>query len=305
MRATVGRSWVFIAGVFLTGAGAESVGQAASQKIVVLQSSSAGAYQEALEGFRSRVNFQLEILNLETNTDGGREAARRSETGELAAIVAIGSKAAESARLASHKIPVVYTMLLQPLRPGQENVSGVLAKIGVEEQLARIRKLLPNRRRLGVIYNPDSSGEDIAAARKFAEGNKFTIYAVPAVAAGEMDVPVSKITASMVDLLWMVVDESTASPAVFSKLLAQCARENLPLIGLSQSHVKAGALAAFCADFGDVGAQTAEYTRDLLASATSKQVMLARKTVVYVNGRVLAGVRDCDLSQFPDSQLIR
>lgn len=290
-----------IAGM-LPGAG----GAAAAQKnVLVLLSRSVPSYNAALEGFKTRAPFKVELLNLEKSPGVVADLPARTAAGEFDAVVAIGTEAALTAGKLNLSVPVVYTMVLQPLKFPASNFSGVLVKIGVAEQLARIHKLLPGRSRIGVIYNPDYSGEDINLARKVAGNYNLTVYAVPVVSKNDIDAALGKMTADMVDALWMVVDEMTADPAVFAKLSQQCNQQKMPLIGLSAGHVKAGALAAFCADFSDVGAQTAEYVQTQLESGLKSPVATPRKVIVYFNEPLHQQLKIGDVSEFPDAQIIR
>ena len=61
-----------------------------------------------------------------------------------------------------------------------------------------------------------------------------------------------------VDLLWSVADPTVFTPQSVRYILLHTLRSKIPLIGLSPSYVRAGALMSLSADYRDVGRQSGE-----------------------------------------------
>ncbi len=277
----------------------------AAEKVAVVLSRSVAPYLEAAKGLQQEASFETVAVNLEGDLAGGRKIMSRYQPAQIRVVVPIGTEAVLTTRELNAEIPIVYTMIMDPPVIPNHEAGGVVIKIPLDEQFAKIQKMFPNVKRVGVIYNPRYSTQDINQARQLVRQYQLTLHPIAVDDQDKVPDALRKLTADEVDLLWMVADKTVAHPAVVQQLILHAAQENLPLIGLSMYHVKAGALAAFSVDFQDIGAQTADYARRVLAQGMSGEVETPRKIIVYVNPKMQKQLGIEDLSVFPEVKYVQ
>jgi putative ABC transport system substrate-binding protein len=268
VRATV--FWILLAAV-LTSAHAE-----APLKIVVVLSRDVAPYREAVRGFEDVLEEASRPYKLYEFSADGVAAARgtlvekiRARTPDL--IFTVGSAATKRITDEIHDIPVVFSMVLpssgkrglQELRATGPNVTGASMEIPVRTQFMKLKEVLPDVKRVGVLYNPDVSGPMVEEAAEIARG--LGLELVPLEVSSETDVlATTKTLVRSVDVLWSVADSTVFSHQGLKQILLETLRNRIPFVGLSPSFVKAGALLAFSTDYRDLGRQAGEQSLRIL-----------------------------------------
>lgn len=166
-------------------------------------------------------------------------------------IVAVGMKASELA--ASHAgTPVLAVMIPEsgyrellaqatrqmPDRP----ISAIYLNQPWERQLDFLRAALPERRRIGLLYAPDAR-IDVEGLRQHIVRRGGSLVALP-VGSAEKLFPSLESVLDGSDLLLAVPDRAIYNSTNIRNILLVSYRKGVPLIGLSQSYVNAGALCA-------------------------------------------------------------
>jgi putative tryptophan/tyrosine transport system substrate-binding protein len=261
-----------------------------ARAVVVLSSSGAPAYREAVAGFRSTMGGSAspEIFEM-----GGRDndILTRIQAAKPRLVVAIGSGA--SAAAASLDVPVLSAMVMEAetgaLPAGslpKRMVSRIPLDVPPRTALARLKRLFPDRRRIAVIWGPSGSGRARAEILSAAAVNGLTVKFVECGSPKEMLEAVPALSGA-VDLVWCLPDRALYEPAPVQALILASIRARLPLIGFSAGFVKAGALAGFQADYGQIGVQTAEAALQFLEGAPLKVREDPRVVRTIVNERAV------------------
>lgn len=299
------RAWGWLAagawlGVLLSAALAGATG-----KVLVVVSRSADPYLLAARGFQSEFGQTPDVYNMEGDAEKAGKVLGRLSPDSVRLVVAIGTEAGQAVRALDPAIPVVYTMVMEPLELSRPQVTGVVIKLSIEEQFRRLQKLFPRRKRVGVIYDPRFSSRDIEAARKLASAHDLILMPLAVAKAEEVPEALPKLARGNVDLIWMLPDRTVATPAAVQALIAHAQREGVPLIGLSMFHVRSGALGALAVDFGDLGGQTARLAKRVLAGGTLPAWETPRRVVIYINPKVQKQLGLEDLSVFPEVSFVQ
>ena len=229
-----------------------------------------------LEGERSRA---AEVL----------AAVRRANpqlivtVGSLATAVALGEPA--------QRTPLVFSMVLYPrqsefLSDEKRPVTGIALDVPLDTQLDYVRRLVPQARRLGVLYHRAETGLVVDAARRQASAHGLSVVT------REVEQPAGAVAAlgelmEEVDVVWSVADSHVFTPQTTSALILAALRRRVPLLGLSTAHVRSGALATLYCDYEDVGRQTGELVLRVLDGARPEDIPVAgpRKVGVALNLR--------------------
>jgi putative ABC transport system substrate-binding protein len=203
-------------------------------------------------------------------------------------VITLGSRATAATLACPWEVPVLFSMVLHPaqagfLRPG---VTGISLDVSPDEQFRFLRRLLPRARTVGVVYDPEETGLVVAQAQRSAAQYGFHFETQPVNGPREALRTVDRL-ARRVDVLWAVADRSVFTPLTTGPMQLMATQRRVPVIGLSASHARTGALAAFTLDYADVGRQTAVLVRRVLAerSGAGIPVTPARKVGVIVNAR--------------------
>lgn len=264
-----------------------SAAPAWGKKIVLLMSWSVEPYTTVQSGFESVNGIRdVEVFAMEGKTGKGAERLKQCSAQDTAAVVGIGSEAVQAAKDLDPAIPLVYTLVLEPQTAvRQVPTCGLLVKINLWEQFAKIKACFPDLRRVGVMYNPAYSRETIAEARTIAAKNGLQLMPIVVQDQEDLETALGKITKKSTDLLWLVPDKSVVNPEALQKILRHSGKENLPVVGLSKNHVKMGAWVGFSADFYDLGCQTGQMVEEIMAGKYYPAVENPRKIIIYVNSK--------------------
>ena len=235
-------------------------------EIAILKSSSIGAYDQAIEGFKSTApsGTIYAEYDLQGDLDQGRKLAKKIRASEASLVVAVGLKAALAAKLEIVDVPIVYMMILDPSKHNlnSPNMTGTLLEIPAERQFKILRAFLPNLRRLGILSNSSYTGKlkDTAAQ---AAANSFQLQEFPV--DSEKDVPhkLRSLLAS-VDALWLVPDSTVLTNESIGFILETSLAKRVPVIGFSPEFTRLGALLSLSVSYGEVGRETGVLAKRIL-----------------------------------------
>lgn len=208
--------------------------QAADLRIAVVLSAGTGPYQEFAESFKASVsaNHQVQIVHL------------GEEFHPVDMVVAVGMKA--TVATASLSAPVLSVLVP---RFGFEGISRAptkqLSAIFIDQPMARrlslIRAALPQANAIGVLISSETS--ELAAVKQLAPASGFGLH-IQAVATPEQLAGSLSSLLSESDVLLVLPDAAIYRSDTIRNILLETYRQQVPMIGLSQNYVRAGALCA-------------------------------------------------------------
>ncbi|MBN1596077.1 hypothetical protein JW933_09150 [candidate division FCPU426 bacterium] len=276
-----------------------------AEKIMVVLSRSILPYEQAWEGFSRTIQGGAGKMDMAGDKAQGERIMQKISAESVDLVVTIGSEATLAACSSLSKIPVIYTMVLEPPEGGGSSAKGLLMQVKTERQMEVLSRFVPNNKGIGVIYNIYYSGSIVNQAREIAKKMNLTLF--PIAVETEADVPkvLQKLTPEKVGVLWMVVDPTTTKPEIVQEMIKYTLKEKMAFMALSRYHVKAGAFAALSVDYNDMGAQTAEITRKFLAGQAVRNVEFPRKLILYVNTETQKRLEISDLPSLNNVQIIR
>lgn len=275
------------------------------ERVAVVLGNEGVPYQEALTGFQGAAPFQFAVYRLHTASQPAQAVADKIISGKFTLVVLIGSEAFTIAPLLPHTVRLVYTMTLEETALPGHSSSGVLLEVDLADKFSRITRMFPDKKRIGFLFNPRSSSIQFMQARTLMGQYGLEVLPIDVETPAALADGLKKATAQKVDYLWMVIDENLARPESLRALIAYALEKRLLLIGFSKFQVKAGALAAFTADYTDIGAQTAVHVQKILSGQKTAKSETPRKIVVYINPIVRSKLDLPDLSRFQEVQEIK
>ncbi|RME05518.1 MAG: hypothetical protein D6812_03075, partial [Deltaproteobacteria bacterium] len=256
----------------------------------VIHSTRIASYEAALDGFLSVA--RQPPLRIELSSDSVQDAIlERIGERPVAVVVAIGVKAARFARKAFPGVPMVFCMIRDPQRYGllTQGVTGVLLEIPVQKQLEVMHTLFPEKKRIGVIYNPKNSRTLVDAASGYARISGFEF--VEAKVDRKEEVPRILRIFPSIDLFWLVKDSTVIHPDAFEAIEAYMRKHRIPMMASSADLVPYGAMMALSFDYTGLGKQTYRMVETLLSGRRGIDeipVENPRDLVVVCNRKVVA-----------------
>jgi len=249
------------------GALAESVKSVAVTAIVehpALDSARDGVLQALNEaGYTQGENLKWQYQSAQGNTGTAAQIARKFIGDQADAIVAIGTPSAQAAVAGTKRIPIVFTAVTDPvqgqLTPSWEasgtNVTGVSDVLELGKQMELIKQVVPNAKRLGMVYNPGEANSVavVEALKEILPEHDMTL--VEAAAPRSVDVgSAARSLVGKVDVIYTSTDNNVVS--AYEALVKVGNDMNIPLIASDTDSVKRGAIAALGVNYHDLGLQT-------------------------------------------------
>lgn len=266
---------------------AAGAARAGAVDIIVLRSADLPAYDQAVRGFQKSLSLQgvdanVSIETLSKNPVDAKALLESIDKKAPAAVLAVGSVAAQMARAHVRSAPVLFCMVMES---GSDlSYGGVSLALPMSEYVSWIAKSLPGTRRVGVIYHPGHAAkgfaQEVAALEK-----KGVMIPVTATSPGEVSRALKGLH-GRVDCLLLLPDMVLFPPSTLAAFLTQSIGDGIPVVGVSPSFVKAGAIAAFFADYEDNGEQAARAAARLIRGGESLEkipLLMPTKVAVSLN----------------------
>ena len=253
-----------------------------------------------LEGLKSAgieegVNLTVEYQNSQADTGTASTIADNFVSKNVYLICAIATPSAMSAynSCLDSEIPVVYTAVSDPVGAGLAdeegnsvgNITGTSDKLPVEEQLKMIRDLMPDAKKIGILYTTSeaNSVSTIKEYKELAENYDFEIVdsGINTVADVEM---AAKDLASKVDCISNLTDNTVVQ--ALQTVIEKANSKKIPVFGSEIEQVKAGCVAAMGIDYFELGKNTGAMAAKILkgeATAKDTEYIKTADSALYVN----------------------
>jgi len=213
-------------------------------------------------------------------------------------IVALGTPSAQSACKTTTTIPIVFGAITDPVqagiadslqRPGG-NKTGTSDRWPFEQQVALIKQIVPNAKRVGIVLNPAESNTEASMSyiRPALKQNGLQAVEVPVANTSEV-YAAAKSLVGRCDVL-LIPGDNTVIAAIDT--LVKVARENkIPLLGGTEDLVKKGSIATYASDYYQIGRTTGKIVIQILKEGKQPgtiPVAVAEESVLVVNEKAAA-----------------
>lgn len=252
----------------------------------------------AEEGFKEGENLTILYENAQADPGLAAQIATNFAGQNADLICAIATPIAQSAYSVGRKndIPVIYTAVTAPIEAELANadgtpvgeVTGTSDKLPVEQQLDMIRKILPDAKKIGIMYTTSEVNSAATLAEYKEKASEYGFEIVESGVSSTADIPLAADNIlEQVDCLNNLTDNTVVSslPLILSKANAK----NIPVFGSEIEQVKIGCLAAMGLDYVDLGKQTGHMAARVLkgeAKASEMNFEVIEEAAFYGNEKV-------------------
>ena len=243
------------------------VSESAAMDIAILQSSGIPAYREAVAGLKATgpIGASYTEYDLQGDLELGKKLARKLRASNASLVVAVGLKAALAAKVEIVDIPIVYMMILDPLKHQltAANMTGTVLEIPLDRQVKIMRIFLPTLHRIGTLYDPAKNASRVKNAVEQAEVFDVQVKGLPV--ESEKDIPQQlRALFSDSEALWLIPDSAILTHESIPFILESALARRIPVIGFSPEFTRLGALLSMSIDYGDVGRDTGLLVKRIL-----------------------------------------
>jgi len=245
------------------------------KRVLAILSSGDRPYSEHLEGFRTGFQGQVEVKLLDSNSTTIKQSLK-DRPPDL--ILAIGSSAAEFAAKNSRGIPVLFTMVYYPERHGlvgKPNVAGISLRVPPEKTLEALETIKPvslKTLRVGLLYSSGKDEKEIESIRAALSEKGHVLDARRVDSQKDVGRELNELLPE-IDALWLVADPTVLpNPEFLKTILARALDEKVAVIGLSDAHVRTGALLAVSVDWRLEGQAAAKAAGRILAGEDAGKI---------------------------------
>ncbi|MGH7216482.1 MAG: ABC transporter substrate-binding protein [Nitrospiraceae bacterium] len=240
----------------------------AAMDIAILQSSDIAAYREAIAGLKATgpIGATYTEYDAQGDLELGKKLARKLRaSNNTSLVVAVGLKAALAAKTEIVDVPIVYMMILDPLKHQltAANMAGTLLEVPVDRQLKIMRTFLPSLHQLGALYDPAKTSSRVKDAVQQATNSNFQLKGIPVESDKELPQKLRRLL-SDVEALWLIPDSTVLTNESLRFILESALERQIPVIGFSPEFTRLGALLSMSVNYGDVGRETGLLAKRIL-----------------------------------------
>lgn len=252
------------------------------------------------EGIVEGENLTVEYKNAAADMGTAGQISDGFVSEKVDMICAIATPAAQSAYNAAMDldIPVIYTAVTDPViaeladKKGEPvgEITGTSDKLPVEEQLQMMRKMLPDAKKLGILYTTSETNSIsvIKEYKKLAGDYGFELVTKGITATAEISLAADELL-DEVDCITNLTDNTVVSS--LSTILDKANEKKIPVFGSEIEQVKIGCLAAEGINYIALGEQTGKMAAQVLKGekkASELNFEIVTEPEFYVNTKVAA-----------------
>lgn len=249
----------------------------------------------AEEGFVEGENLTIEYVNAQAEPGMAAMTADNFVSKKVDMICAIATPTAMTAynSTMNTEIPVIYTAVSDPVEAGLANedgtpvgnITGTSDALAVDAQLQMIREILPDAKRIGIIYTTSEANSisTVASYEEAAAGYGFEIVTTGITAMSEVPLAAADMV-TKVDCITNLTDNTVVS--ALQSVLDEANKADIPVFGSEVEQVKAGCVASMGLEYFELGKQTGKMAAMVLRGETKASEMkfeVITEPSLYVN----------------------
>ncbi|HEV8700214.1 MAG TPA: ABC transporter substrate binding protein [Candidatus Polarisedimenticolia bacterium] len=224
-------------------------------------------YDEFLRGLAARAGSPVRVIDLDRERDPA-ETVRRIGAEKPDLIVAAGLRAARLVRREIRDIPSILTLITDARRHDlkTDTIGLLLNQPDADRLIERVSGVLPALRRVGMVYQADTSSLLVHDLREAAERRGVQVEFRLCRAIGDL-LPALNSLRGRIDALIVPDDELTSIPRAREVITTWAIKNRLPLAAPTPEWAEQGALLSYGASYERLGEETSSLANRVLSGA--------------------------------------
>ncbi len=278
------------------------VSTAMSYDIVVVKSGSGGPYDEMGQLVSAALMKELPSVgqksiqphSITAFTLGAEDLpdfAGRVLASSPDLVVAIGSRALQVTENIE-RIPIVYLLVPTPEKyiKNRDNVTGIRFGLSAQAQFNELSRHIPGVKRLGVIYDPQRTGELVNQALFTLTDHE--LIALPTNNPREVPALLKQLRGK-VDALWLIPDLTVINPITLQSYIRFSMENKIPVLAFAEKYLEQGAAMAVTVDTEAMAEKAAQLASRIVRGkgvAEIGPVVEAANAKALINHKVVANL---------------
>ena len=190
-------------------------------------------------------------------------------------IYTIATTTTQAVAQATNDIPVVFSAITDPESAGilKENVTGVSDRVNIKQQLELMKKLNPNAKKVGVIFNSyeQNSMVQVNDLKTAASELEMEVVATGVTQASEIP-QASETLIGEVDMIYTPTDNLVAS--LINLITEKAIAAKKIVFGAEAAHVEGGALITQGVDYYELGKRAGQMAIEILKGKKPSEIKI-------------------------------
>lgn len=251
-----------------------SVSFSEGSRVVILGAKKTLSYKSVIRGFKNTLQGSTSDVSF-VDADSNNKVLP-----DLA--FSLGKKGISLWRESMSDVDMLATLITHDKSLlGKDNVTTVKLSRPPLAYLQWVKKIMPNVRTVGVLYDPKNNSKWIEQAKKDAKKLGLKMVSISVTSVKNLGSSL-KLIGRKADVILGINDKTVYSGKTAQKILLFSYNNRIPFVGASGAWAKAGALFALDWDYEALGEQSAKLVLKKLKGENPKSE-LAKKTTYRVN----------------------
>ncbi|HHV17366.1 MAG TPA: ABC transporter substrate-binding protein [Thermoanaerobacterales bacterium] len=247
---------------------------------------------QALEdnGYTDGKNIKIDYQNAQGEMNIAQTISKKFASDKKDLIFAIATPSAQASYNTTKDIPILISAVTDPVKAGivesmdkpGTNVSGTSDYLPVEKQLDLMKKLLPNIKKIGVLYNTSEVNSEVQVDELKNAAVDYEIITMGITSTNEVNNAINSLV-KKIDVLFVPTDNLVVSslPIIVRSTL----QEKIPIIASEQGSVENGALATAGINYYKLGYETGKMAVEILKGAeiSNMPLKISEETDIFIN----------------------
>lgn len=254
-----------------------------------------GIFTQIIEGIEERTKGKVRSFAIDNDKIDAADLNLQLKRSDTKVVIALGRVGVKAASAIDHDIPVVVGGILTLSETDQQSLNGISLNPDPALLFSRLKALLPEVKKVLVVYNPQHNEMLLKLAREAAktQGLEITTYEARDLAtAAKSYETLFANSDKQHSALWLPNDPTTVEEnTVLPLILRESWNNSLPIFSSSLVHVKRGVLFALYPNNLELGKNLANSALAVMAGEARKKGMQPlREVQIAVNLRTASHI---------------
>jgi putative ABC transport system substrate-binding protein len=225
----------------------------------------------AKQGYNDGKEVVYDRQSAQGSMDTATSIVQKFQGDRVDMVFAIATPTAQAAAQNIKDIPVVFTAVTDPVVVGlvksmdkpEGNLTGTTDMNPVEDQLALVKDLKANAKKVGIIYNAGEANSKVQVDLAKSVSAKLGLEIVEASISSPTEVKqAAESLVGKVDAIYVPTDNMVVSS--IAAVIGVAEANKIPVVAGEENSVKSGAIATYGIQYDKLGAQTADMAVKIL-----------------------------------------
>ena len=252
-----------------------SAAQSESSDVIIIGDSRLKPIKDIVTIIRETLPYESSVY-LPRDVKGSLSSILKKEKAKL--VIALGGEPTSDVMSLPESIPVIYGLLVKPAITNRHNVTGIYMTTPVDEYLSLLERYFPNIKKLGTVIEPETGNEFLHEV----SATSVTLYR--ANTSYDFIKGIDRLDGN-IDAFLLLPEKNLLTSTAIEELYRHSFSEKIPVIGISEKHVKMGSLLAIVFDETGMGKQIGELAQRVLLRGNASGISPAppEKFNIYLN----------------------